>query len=307
VVDDRDHRFVAGQPVPGPEHATLLTAHDLLLRHADECLPVTLRPSGSLTSIFEPWELTRATFVARMAGTLRHLGYLAPSYSRLDGAALSRTLIEHTITFAWIAGAPAERLPRFIRTSFGKQLDSDRVQRRRGQALLTDDARRQLRAYVSTNGQDMPGLLNRAKQADESWQERAQQQLPAGMRVLDFEQLYWDVFDGYASLDHASTGGLQTFVHRREEPGGTVLTVDGEPERELRRDLGPYWLGTWAFSMALLVSSLHSGRPQSGPLQRTLRVLGALREHEQSGRLDIVLGDDGTMEVRLRQSDSEEG
>ena len=56
-------------------------------------------PRGQ-TTFFEDWEVTRAAFMARMSGTLRHLGYLAPSYSRLDDFALTRTLVDHVITFA---------------------------------------------------------------------------------------------------------------------------------------------------------------------------------------------------------------
>jgi hypothetical protein len=42
--------------------------------------------------VLQDWEVTRAAFMARMASTLRHLTYLAPSYSRLEGLALARTL-----------------------------------------------------------------------------------------------------------------------------------------------------------------------------------------------------------------------
>ena len=70
------------------------------------------------TTPFESWEVTRAAFIARMAGTLRHLGYLAPSYSRLGGLALARTLVDHVITFAWISADPKERLPAFLCKSF---------------------------------------------------------------------------------------------------------------------------------------------------------------------------------------------
>ena len=74
-------------------------------------------PRGQ-TTFFEDWEVTRAAFMARMSGTLRHLGYLAPSYSRLDDFALTRTLVDHVITFAWTSADPNERLPVFLRSSF---------------------------------------------------------------------------------------------------------------------------------------------------------------------------------------------
>src|SRR5690348_15021234 len=103
--------------MPTVDHASLLSSFHLLLEQANDCLPVVVRPQ-SPTSFFESWEITRAAFMARMAGTVRHLGYLAPSYSRLDGVALARTLVDHVITFAWISVAPSERLPALLRTSF---------------------------------------------------------------------------------------------------------------------------------------------------------------------------------------------
>ncbi len=283
---EASYRFISAQPVPGPHHATLLSAYDMLLRSAQECMPVTIRPTGG-TTVFESWEITRAAFIARMASTLRHLGYLAPSFSRLDGAALARTLIEHAITYAWIAGAPGERLPRFIRKNFSDQLKKDQRRRQTDELLIGDEFRAQMRAYVRLHTDDMPGLPRLAKEADDSWVERSRATWPQGMQIPGFVDLYDDVYDGFAALDHASTVGLQWLVHRHDDPT-TVVTVDGDPQQELDTALRPYWLATWAFAMALLVSSLHAGRPRSGPLQRTLRVIGGLREHEAEGRLKIT-------------------
>lgn len=282
----------------------LLSAYDLLRREVKECLPVTVSPSTG-TTFFESWEITRAAFIARMASTLRHLGYLAPSFSRLDGAALCRTLIEHAITYAWIAGAPAERLPRFIRTSFSDQLDKDNRRRRDGDLLVSDEFRAHMRAYVRTHPHQMPGLPKLAEQADASWSKLAAEALPAGMAIPAFAELYRDVYDGFAALDHANTVGLQWLVHRRDEPR-IVLTVDGDPQRELESDLRPYWLAMWAFAMTLQVSSLHSGRPQRSSLHRTLRIIGGLREHERLGRLEIQPIEGGGFSLGLRESGAEE-
>jgi hypothetical protein len=72
-------QFTHGHPMPTRDHATLLASHHLLLGLADECLPVRVTPTGE-TSFFQDWEVTRAALMARMAGTLRHLGYLIPSW-----------------------------------------------------------------------------------------------------------------------------------------------------------------------------------------------------------------------------------
>ncbi len=105
-----DLRFTHGHPTPTRDHAALLASYHLLLGLADDGVRVRLTPTEP-TSFFEGWEVTRAAFMARMASTLRHLGYLAPSYSRLEGVALARTLVDHVITFAWISARPKERVP----------------------------------------------------------------------------------------------------------------------------------------------------------------------------------------------------
>lgn len=87
--------------------------------------------------------------MARMASTLRHLGYLAPSYSRLDGPALARTLVDHVVAFAWISAKPNDRLPAFLRSSFKDQLAKDARRRERGEEPLIEDAlRERVSAYT---------------------------------------------------------------------------------------------------------------------------------------------------------------
>lgn len=132
--------------------------------------------------------------MARMSSTLRHLGYLAPSYSRLDGVALARTLVDHAITFAWISADPKERVPAFIRASFK---------------------------------QDMPGLPRRSDEADASWREEIAMALPESLQIADFRGLYDEIYDHYSAFDHPSTLGLQMFVHLSENPA--VAAVDGRP------------------------------------------------------------------------------
>ena len=94
-------------------------------------------------------QATRAAFMARMAGTLRHLGYLAPSYSRLDGFALTRTLVDHAITFGWLSGDPRERLPMFLAADFVSILNADDDARGRDDPLLEDANRKLFQDYVA--------------------------------------------------------------------------------------------------------------------------------------------------------------
>jgi hypothetical protein len=276
--------------MPTRDHAALLASYHLLLEQAHACLPVQVRPTAP-TSFFESWEITRAAFMARMSSTLRHLGYLASSYSRLDGVALARTLVDHAITFAWISGDPKERLPAFIRSSFSSQLDKDKAARKRGAQLIDEQPRKLFQAYVRAIKQDLPGLPRRADEADASWREKIATALPESLQIADFRGLYDEIYDHYSAFDHPSTLGLQVFVHLSGSP--VRAAVDGQPERDRIDDLRPYWIATFAFAEALIVSNLASGRPRLRPLQQTLQTIGTLRNLEPEGRLAVTETADG--------------
>ena len=248
-----DVQFMHGHPIPTRDHATLLASFHLLLAQAAECFPVRIRPTGQ-TSHFEDWELTRAALMARMASTLRHLGYLAPSYSRLDGLALARTLVDHVVAFAWISANPNDRLPAFLRSSFKDQLAKDARRRERSEEPLIEDALRgRLSAYTREVNEEMPKLPRRSREADEHWRDQARALLPESLRgLVDFQRWYRDVYDHYAASDHPATLGLELFVHLDGNP--VVATVDGEPERNLQEDLRPYWIAAFAFADAARVA-----------------------------------------------------
>jgi hypothetical protein len=278
MTDPERIQFLHGYPIPTTDHAALLASHRL---------PLAWRRVPAGTGGVEAPDLvlrglvTRAAFMARMASTLRHLSYLAPSYSRLDSLALARTLIDHVITFAWISGDPAVRLPVFLRSSFSRTLDRDRDFRHRGDTLLDEDKRQCLRAYVREHRGDLPGLPRLSKEADDSWRERVEARLPETLHVPKFEELYTEIYDQFATFDHPSTLGLQVFVHT--EGDTVVATVDGEPERDRETDVRPYWFGVFAFAEALVVSHLASGRPRLQSLQRNLGTIGTYASWNEQG------------------------
>jgi acyl carrier protein phosphodiesterase len=286
MTEPDDIQILHGHPMPTRDHATLLASYRLLLDLARECLPVSVTPRGQ-TTFFEDWEVTRAAFMARMSGTLRHLGYLAPSYSRLDGFALARTLVDHVITFAWISADPKERLPAFLCDSFENLLRKDERSRRRGNGPLVEDGqRKRLSTFIDEVNEEMPGLQKRSSKGDSYWVEQARSSLPKSLHIVGLQRLYRDVYDHYSAYDHPTTTGLQVFVHLAGSP--IVATVDGEPERHLVEDLRPYWIAMFAFAAALVVSNLASGRPRLQGLSRALQTIGTIRQPEREGRLAIT-------------------
>jgi hypothetical protein len=284
-------RFKLGHPLPTRDHAALLASYQMLLALADDCVRVRVTPTES-TSVFESWEVTRAAFMVRMGSTLRHLGYLAPSYSRLDGVALARTLVDHVITFAWISADPKERVPAFLRTSFKSLLAKDKRSRERGEPLLETAARARLSAYTRAINREMPKLPRLSREADAAWGERGGSSLPQSLHIVDFQGLYDQIYDQYAEFDHPSTLGLQVFIHLGGSPASA--TIDGQPERNLVEDLRPYWIAMFAFAEVLVVSHLASGHPRLQSLQDTLQTIGTMRNLEREGRLVVTQTTDGT-------------
>jgi hypothetical protein len=233
--------------------------------------------------------------MARMTGTLRHLSYLVPSYSRLDGFALARTLVDHVITFAWLSADPRERLPAFLCDGFENLRRKDERSRSRGDgALLGDAERARLNAFIERVELKMPGLWPRSVKAEADWRERVSV-LPEELHILDFKRMYHDIYDHYSAYDHPTTTGLQAFVHVADHP--VVATVDGEQEREREADLRPYWIAVFAFAQALIVSHVASRRPRLQSLKRALGTIGKVRELERAGRLVVTVGEDGTVHI----------
>ena len=76
-----------------------------------------------------------------------------------------------------------------------------------------------------------------------------------------------------------------------------VATVDGEPERSLENEMHPYWIAVFAFADALIVSHLASGRPRLERLQRTLELIGTMRNLERDGRLVVAETEDGGVTI----------
>jgi hypothetical protein len=200
---------------------------------------------------------------------------------------VARTLVDHVITFAWLSGDPAERLPRFLRSSYASLLTKDERATQRGEdALLTDETRALYEEYNRSHPDGMPNLYERAKEADESFRGEIAAALPESLQVLGFVDLYNKIYSGYAEYDHPSTLGLGVFMHR--DVDAQVVTIDGQQENEPVEDLRPYWMAAFAFADALLVSSLQSTRPLREPLRRALELVGTIRLAQHDGQLRVA-------------------
>jgi hypothetical protein len=289
-VDAKSLRMRIGFPIPGPQHAALVASYQPVLDLVRGAAVV--RVPGRPGELFlEDWQVTRAALLGRMAGTLQHLLYLAPSTSRLDGAALCRTLIDHAIHYAWIASDPKERLPRFLRKSYSHAITQHDRMAERDIDLLTAELYERYTAYIDANPTGTGKLPQMARAVDATWLERVRAAAPAPLQIPSMDEYYHLVYDGFANLDHPSTTGLQTFVHL--DSASTAAWVDGEPERDLPSDLRPYWLALWVTCWVLLVSSLSQSRPRLSVVREAMSRARALREYDRHGLLLITDGPDG--------------
>lgn len=279
-----------GYPVPAPQHAALLSCYDLVLTQAAEAVVARI-PGRPGECFLEDWEIARAALLARMAGTVRHLGYLVPSNSRHDGVALTRTLLDHAIHYAWIAASPADRLPRFLRKTYANALTKHERMAARGIELLNPELLAHYRGYIADHREGTGRLHEMAKDVDDSWLDRVRAAAPAPLQMPSMDEYYAFVYDQFANLDHPSTVGLQSYVHL--DADSPAAWVDGVPEADRDMDQRPYWLALWIMCWALLVASVSQSRPALSQLQETIGQARRLREFDRHGLLVVTESDDG--------------
>ncbi|WP_146175390.1 hypothetical protein [Paraconexibacter algicola] len=279
-----------GYPVPTEQHAAVLLSIETVLELAGPLAEV--RVPGEPGAVFlEDWQVTRAALMARMASTLRHISYLVPSMSRLDGAALCRTLVDHVIHYAWISADPPARLPRFLRKTYNSALSKHARWAERGETLLTPELHAHYTAFIATHPEGPGKLRPMAATVDTNWLNDVRAAAPAPLQMVSMSELYEWVYDPFADLDHPSAAALQSFVHL--DPNGPAAWVDGEPERDAVTDMRPFWLAVWAIIWALTVAELTQGRPGRSALQAAIQRVRALREYDRHGLLDVRTTADG--------------
>ena len=241
--------------------------------------------------------------MARMASTLRHLSYLAPSYSRLDGLALARTLVDHVITFAWISGDPEDAAPRIPAVELQRTSTATGELRQRGDTLLDEDKRQRLSGHMCASGRATSRACRGSRRRPTTPGANASGEAAGDAPHPEFEGLYTEIYDQFATFDHptrwgsrfSSTGGRSGGRDRGRRAGARP-----------RDDLRPYWFAVFAFAEALVVSHLASGRPRLQSLQRNLGTIGTMRELERAGRLAVTVGEDGTVNIGVADDDGAE-
>jgi hypothetical protein len=260
----------------------------VLRRH----FPLTVMGSTTGASPEEHWAAIGPAFATRMMRTAEAMKSLVPLNSRLDGMTLARSLLDHTITFAWIAVDPDARLDVWLRHDFRKRLDFDRKAKQRGDATrwpfepLPEADSAHYREFVRRPIADLPGLPKMAAQADAHWLPRYPGEL-AGQRAVSMESLYEDVYDLYSWQSHPTTVGLRQTWEVRSQ----YVLFRGEDARG--RDHDPLHMGQLLFGVATLLVSLSLGWPSADEVLETLNGNGVLAKSQREGRLRVSADEGG--------------
>lgn len=160
-----------------------------LLDLARETLPQPVNSDGN----YRDWNLVAPAFLGLGAGALEAVFQLPPPRHRVAAETVARSLVEYTITFAWLA-APndederAERLARFEISEYNDRLEADKryttilperndgayaaliAEGRMPSSLAEPQTQARIAAIKDEPGaKGMPPLLDRATQADAVW------------------------------------------------------------------------------------------------------------------------------------------
>jgi len=167
-------------------------------------LPITI-PTPSLK---ESWAMLGPALVARMTGTLEAIIQLRPLRRAADEIILTRSLFDHTVTFAWLAGDSGhDRLHRFARTDAVERLKIDNHCRTLGVEALNPEMRDWFETNKAGLDDDMPPIDQRARQADRDWMGNLPG-LGEGSPLNCFEGLYAMLYRHHSGYEHPSALGM---------------------------------------------------------------------------------------------------
>jgi len=194
------------------------------------------------------WRVVGPAFIARTAGSIDSLAMLGDRGRPEDAATLTRSLWEHSVTFAWLAINPSDHLP----------LWHDDAQRR--------DAVKQAEAshYGITHLSDgeiaaghakarLVSFEQRARDADEYWSERIDGLNPSqeGGRkaLLSFYGTYTALYRTASAVAHPQRESLDGYVSRDGVPGRPATV-----KRASSRGLALARLAVPLFSLAIVIA-----------------------------------------------------
>jgi hypothetical protein len=206
--------------------------------------------------------LTAYGLIARMTGTLEAILQLRPLTRYADATVLARSLFEHAVTFAWLAaGEGPERQRQFAKSDSVARLRIDDDCRALGYPVLEPDRRSWHEENRAGLDREMPGLLQRAEQADRAWDGKVPG-LHTGAPLQSYRGFYALMYRNHSGYAHPSGLGL-------------LAVAEGLPGRGTRVDLeaaddddpDPLRLATAIYTYSLLIAAQTIGWPHEPDLR----------------------------------------
>jgi hypothetical protein len=237
-----------------PDETRALQLIDLVYPH----LPVELATG----SVDDSWPLTGHALLARLTGTLEAILQLRPLGRVADAIILARSLLDHAVTFAWLAAEPGpERQRRFARSDAVQRLKLDNDCRALGVPILEPEMRAWHEANRAKLPRNMPNLAERAKQADEYWTGKVPG-LHTEERLHSYRGFYALMYRHNSGYEHPSALGLLAVA---EDLPGDRTRVGLEEARE--GDPDPLGLANALYSYSLFIASETIGWPAAADVR----------------------------------------
>ena len=188
---------------------------------------------------------------------------LTPDDSVLAAEALARTIIEMTITFAWLAAAPDDNIPLWLAGTDYERRKADNKgihwlveanYRDEPEPLLSEE----LRAEVDREAAALNGLDSRAKDADTFWRPRIPE---LQVENCSFGEIYARAYTHYSSATHALLQPLFRFIGSHPK-GGVFVGDEGKDDAS-----SPWGIVLHVYALGLLVSAEAFGWPDAGTVR----------------------------------------
>jgi hypothetical protein len=264
---------------------------DALIALTDRYLPTLVDSDGS----YSDWNVAAPAFVALSMNALEAVFQLPPPRHRISAEAVTRSLADYGITFAWLAGPTdeaerADRMLRFERDEWASRRQADKryttilperaelykdliARGKMPAALLGDAARARIAEIEAAEGpKGMPPILDRAIQADEVWTK----EIPA-LREQPLANLYAALYTSLSFTAHASVSAVDRFVVGQPP---RVMVGYAEP---IGDEEGPYDIACSVATVVLVIATLRLGWP---PLE-DVYAAGGLGKPPPSGVIDF--------------------
>ncbi len=206
------------------------------------------------------WEVMGPAMIVRASTATNALFKLGPGDSWLAAEAIARTIIETTITYAWLAADPSAHVPVWLA---GNDAERRRADNKHVHWLVEGGYREEpvpllrpeIREIVESEAGAITALADRAKAADAKWRPQVPE---LSSPNCSFAEIYASAYTHYSWATHALVQPLYRYTGAHPE-GGVFVGAESNDGSST-----PWGVGLLVYSLGLIVSSAVVGWPDAG-------------------------------------------